>query len=195
MSGCGNGDFLKHLRQANSPLDLYGIDLSGAAGQAHGIHFEQGDFLTHPFDRKFDAIVSLAVIEHLDDVASFVGRVHGLLNPHGRAYIMTLNESGVLYRLANLMRLVGASSVFMRLYDPHHLNHFSKGSLACLMTRRGLFRLERTIDHNAPLSAIDVPASNPISRFILMSGVAAVFLLGKLSGGAYLQTLVLEKVE
>ena len=145
--GCGNGAFLRYLEmryleKRSGDSDLQGIDLSGEAGSSPRIEFLQGDFLTYGFEKKFDAVVTLAVIEHVSDVTSFVRRIHELLNRNGIACVMTLNEGGVLYRFANLLRKIGAASVFIRLYDPHHLNHFSKNSLEQLLTRDGLFRLE-----------------------------------------------------
>jgi 2-polyprenyl-3-methyl-5-hydroxy-6-metoxy-1,4-benzoquinol methylase len=192
--GCGNGAFLKYFADISSGLELQGIDLSDAAEQEGNIKFLKGDFLTYQFHDKFDAIVTLAVIEHLTDVCSFVHRLHKLLNKDGVAYVMTLNESGVLYRLANFLRELGFPSVFVRLYDAHHLNHFSKESLELLLTRDGLFRVLKVVDHNAPLAAIDVPAKNFIIRAVMKVGVAAVFFVGKITKKAYLQTLVISKV-
>ena len=193
--GCGNGAFLKYIANVSDGLDLQGIDLSNEAGSIPGIEFLQGDFLTYCFQKKFDAVVTLAVIEHLSDVTSFVRRIHELLNKDGIACVMTLNESGVLYRFANFLRKIGVSSVFIRLYDPHHINHFSKVSLERLLTRDGLFKLKKIIDHNTPLAAIDVPASNSVMKWVMKLGVAAVFFVGKITKKAYLQTIVVTKVD
>ncbi len=87
--GCGNGAFLKFVAAEDPNLDLDGIDLSGTT-MSDSIAFHQGDFLEYKFEKQFDAIVSLAVIEHLSDVRVYVKRVHQLLNNHGVAYLMTL---------------------------------------------------------------------------------------------------------
>jgi 2-polyprenyl-3-methyl-5-hydroxy-6-metoxy-1,4-benzoquinol methylase len=193
--GCGNGAFLNYLANVSDGLNLQGIDLSNEAVSITGIEFLQDDFLTYGFQKKFDAIVSLAVIEHLSDVTSFPRRIHDLLNKDGIACVMTLNESGLLYRFANLLRKIGVSSVFIRLYDPHHINHFSKDSLERLLTKDGLFKLKKIIDHNTPLAAIDVPASNFVMKWVMKLGVAAIFFVGKITKKAYLQTIVVIKVE
>ena len=73
--GCGNGAFLKHLAKSQKNMVLKGIDLSDAAQPVSGIEFIQADFTTHDFDIKFDVIVTLAVIEHIFDVTSFVKRI------------------------------------------------------------------------------------------------------------------------
>ena len=62
--GCGNGAFLKFVASESPNLNLHGIDLSDTA-KDKAIAFHQGDFLTFDFGARFDAIVSLAVIEHL----------------------------------------------------------------------------------------------------------------------------------
>lgn len=195
-AGCGNGDFLKYLAKNQNCSALYGIDLSPVNETAKGLHnttLMQGDFLTHPFNTKFDAIVSLAVIEHMEDVRAFQKRLHSLLNDNGIAYIMTLNSDSILYRLANVMRQIGLSFVFKRLYDPHHLNHFNKRSLASLLTQDNAFRVVRAVDHNVPLKAIDIPAPKGIVSTILRAGVQVVFIVGKLFRKTYLQTLIVQK--
>ena len=192
--GCGNGDFIKFIAKNLNQLDLHGIDLSDEAKSANGIEFIQGNFLNYEFHKKFDVVVTLAVIEHLDNVSSFVARIHELLNTNGIACVMTFNESGLLYKFANLLRKLGFPSVFVRLYDPHHLNHFSKHSLERLLTKDGLFAVKKVIDHNTPLAAIDVPAANPLMRWLMKIGVSVVFFAGKLTGNAYLQTIVVAKV-
>jgi len=192
--GCGNGALLKYLAEGSGSLSLQGIDLSDAASSIAGIEFRQGDFLTCDFQKRFDAVITLAVIEHLYDVASFVRRIHELLNKDGIACIMTLNESGVLYEFASLLRKIGVLSVFIRLYDPHHINHFSRESLVKLLTRDGLFRVRRIIDHNTPLAAIDIPVSGSAMKLLMKLGVAVVFFLGKITNKSYLQTIVVTKV-
>ena len=193
--GCGNGAFLHHIQDSIGLRDLYGIDLSSAASDSTSIKFIQANFLTYKFHRQFDAIVTLAVIEHLDDVTSFVARIHELLNVYGTAYVMALNEGGLLYQLANILRQCGLPSVFIRLYDPHHVNHFSKSSLLKLLSDSGQFQLEKIIDHNAPLAAIDIPSRSTLTRVVMKMGVAAVFFFGKAFKRAYLQTVIVSRVK
>jgi 2-polyprenyl-3-methyl-5-hydroxy-6-metoxy-1,4-benzoquinol methylase len=192
--GCGNGAFLKYLRTVSAGLDLQGIDLSNEARSVSAIEFLQGDFLNYDFQKKFDAIVTLAVIEHVSDVSLFVRRIHELLNKNGIACVMTLNESGLLYRFSNFLRKIGIPSVFIRLYDPHHINHFSKESLERLLIKDGLFKVTKTIDHNTLLVSIDVPASNSFVKWVMKLGVVAIFLIGKMTKKSYLQTVVVVKV-
>lgn len=191
--GCGNGAFLKYMAEAGDGLELQGIDLSEIAKDKY-IVFNHGDFLTFNFKDRFDAIVSLAVIEHLADVSAFVRRIHELLNADGLACVMTINEDGILYRLANLLRRMGVISPFVRLYDTHHLNHFSQESLIRLLTKDGLFKVSRIINHNTLLAAIDIPGKNPIVRWLMKAGVFAIFLAGRVTQKTYLQTIAVTRV-
>lgn len=190
--GCGNGAFLKYMRAEGAAVTLKGIDLSDAV-KDENISVVSGDFLQHDFKEQFDVIVCLAVIEHLVDVRSFVRRQHELLAENGMAFIMTLNEDGILYRTARLLRRVGITSPFLRLYDPHHINHFSQASLIDLLTRDGLFEVVRVMNHDTVLSAIDIPARNALVRLWMKVGVAGIFMLGRLTGKTYLQTVVVGK--
>ncbi len=195
-AGCGNGDFLKYLAANNNSFSLYGIDLAPIdeiTKKSHNITFLQGDFLTHTFSTKFDAIISLAVIEHLEDVRAFQKRIHTLLRDDGIAYIMTINRDGFLYSLANIMRKIGFSFIFKRLYDPHHLNHFNKNSLESLLTQDNNFTVLKVINHNVPLKAIDVPMHKGIISTVMRVGVKAIFIVGKIFRKTYLQTVIVKK--
>jgi len=107
-----------------------------------------------------------------------------------------LVSSALLYAVVgyNFLRKIGVPSVFIRLYDPHHVNHFSKESLQRLFTKDGMFRLEKVIDHNTPLAAIDIPSTNSVMKWVMKFGVAAVFFVGQITKKSYLQTIVISKL-
>jgi 2-polyprenyl-3-methyl-5-hydroxy-6-metoxy-1,4-benzoquinol methylase len=136
---------------------------------------------------QFDAIVSLAVIEHIADVTGFVKRLRSAVRPGGEVVTMTVNESSLLYRLARASRPI-APIAFNRLYSAHHLQHFTRRSLAALLQSHGL-RLECAWTHNMPLAAIDIPAQG-VAGGILRAGMGGVCAVGAITGSAYLQTVV-----
>lgn len=189
--GCGKGDFLRYLCAARRSVRLVGVDLSPNRDEP-GIAYIEGDILNFDTDTKFDAVVSLAVIEHVPDVRSFVKSIADKCTPNGRVIVMTLNETGMLYRCARLGRLLGIQKPFDRLYSVHHLHHFTPLSLQRVLTGAGL-TVETTHFHNAPMKSIDVPAGNAIQRFIFRLSVAVIFLLGTFTGSTYLQTCVARK--
>jgi SAM-dependent methyltransferase len=189
--GCGPGNFLRHLRRVRSDLELTGIDLAPNR-ETPGIRFYQGDFQTFPLDGPYDAVVSLAVIEHVADVRRFVERLHALTRTGGTATVMTLNESSLLYVLARAGKRLGVGLAFDRLYSRHHLHHFTRSSLRRLIESHG-FRVEADMTHNAPLAAIDIPVSSRLADVVLRSGMFAVCQAGAAIGRAYLQTVTCRK--
>jgi len=189
--GCGRGDFLRYLRSIRPDLILAGVDLSENQA-AEGINFYRGDFLATNFGRKFDAVVSLAVIEHISNIQAFAHRIRDLTAPGGNVVVMTLNESSILYALAKAGKNVGVPLAFNRLYSRHHLHHFTRRSLRILLERSGLHvKLEFT--HNAPLTAIDIPVKAQALDTILRAAMWSVCKAGDWTGTAYLQTIICDK--
>ena len=186
--GCGRGDFLRHLRRVRPDLHLTGIDFYPNP-DADGIRFVRGNFLTTAFDGRFDAVVSLQVIEHVADVKAFVDRLRNLATPNAIVAVSTVNESSLLYGLARTGNRLGVPIAFNRLYSRQHLHHFTRKSLKTLLQRAGL-RIESDIVHNAPLAAIDIPVSGQLADAVLRSGMWVVCKAGDVTRRAYLQTVI-----
>jgi 2-polyprenyl-3-methyl-5-hydroxy-6-metoxy-1,4-benzoquinol methylase len=186
--GCGKGDLLTYLRDRNPRYTLTGIDLS-ANPPIRGVTMLQGDIRTYSFAQSYDAIVSLAAIEHLDDIHGFVRRLREMCSKDGFVIIMTLNDRSVLYAIARCLASFGWKDPVTRLYDKHHINHFNVESLHRLLTDDGL-KVERTLMHNAPLAAMDFPASSKAADMIQRLGVWGAFTIGTAIGATYLQTVV-----
>lgn len=183
--GAGRGDLLRYLRQRNAGLSLTGLDIAYQPS-IEGVEFVQADIAAFDAgDRRWDVAVSLAVIEHLPDVRGFAATLGRLVVPGGLAIVMTLDDRSVLYGTARLLKKLGYRVAFERLYDRHHLNHFNPTSLRVLMERNG-FKPLTLHRHNLPLAAVDMPRESPILR----AGVWGTFVLGRLTGRTFLQTLV-----
>jgi len=191
--GCGNGAFLKYLQMYDQELSLTGIDL--APNQpVEGITFIQGDALASDFDRQYDFVVSLAVIEHVIDIQMFIRRLYSLCAPGGFVIVMTLNDRSILYGVARLLHNLGYKTPCERLYSKHHLNHFNTSSLRRLVQMNNL-SVVKTLLHNVPLAAVDFTASSRLARSILLTGVWGTFILGRLTGRTYLQTVICRKAD
>ena len=190
--GCGRGDFLRYLLQHRQSAKLCGIDYT-ENGQVDGIHFLQGDILKVDLQKQFDAVVSLAVIEHLPDVPAFLQRVHHLLNPGGLFIVMTLNDESLLYLMSRLGNRLAVPLAFNRIYSSHHLHHFTRKSFRTAVRRAG-FEIESHFAHATPLQAIDLPVSNRFLDAVLRCGVWTLFRLGDLTGRNYLQTIIARAV-
>lgn len=189
--GCGRGQFLDYLRSKRPDIRLVGVDLSENHPR-DGIEFHRGDALDLELG-TFDAVVSLATIEHVPDIAGFARRVHDLSNPGGVAFVMTLDDGSLLYRASRLAKLVGMPVGFNRLYSAHHLHHFTNKSLVSLLARAGL-QVQRSLHHSVPLKALDLPVS-PLFRPLFLAGVKTVFSVGDLVGLSYLQTIMVQRGE
>ena len=191
--GAGRGDFLKYLRAKDSRLSLTGVDLSPIA-PAEGITFLRGDALEMMLARRFDAVVSLAVIEHVLDAHKFARGLSELCEPGGIVIVMTLNDRSLLYAAARLMRGLGFDGPFNRLYEKHHINHFNVSSLRRLLEANQL-RQKETHYHNIPMAAVDMPAASALTTVVFRAGVWGTFMLGSLLKRTYLQTVVCRRAE
>lgn len=188
--GCGKGDFLKYLRKINPDIELYGIDLID--NQHAGINFIKGDILDDLVEDKFDVIVSLAVIEHIDNPNLFIEKIKKLLLPQGVMFINTLNNNSLLYKIARFLDKIGVHSAYNRLYSYHHLDHYTNRSLRILMELNG-FEVIKQRNHNYPLSAVDVPEGCFIKKRIHLFAVGVIFYMSSLFGNGMLQTVVCRK--
>lgn len=175
--GCGTGDLLYYLSSKGWD-DCTGIDFT--VSKHDTIDFVQGDIFSYQFDRTFDLVISLATIEHVENVHRFVEILTSLTRPGGIVCLMTVDEMSWVYQLARLMHKLGVNHGIQRLYDPHHMNHFSQKSLRLLLQQHAL-RIDQQITINSPLAAIDLPktALNFFIRPFLMGLMLATNVLGR----------------
>lgn len=188
--GCGIGDLLKYL-QKTGYIDLTGIDL--VQNDHPGICFFSGDLLEYTSDRKYDVVISTGTIEHIPNALAYVEKITQLTKNGGMIIIMTLNEQSLIYRLARILRRLGLSFAVNRLYEEHHVNHFTRQSLRTLFSgelaqKSGPIRLERILSHNFPIKSIDTPPG--IFRPIIFLAIIAIFAISKLTKSEMLQTQI-----
>jgi SAM-dependent methyltransferase len=186
--GSGRGELLTYLRERKPRLVLTGLDAS-LQPEIPGVEVIRADINSVDLgDRQWDVAVTMATIEHLADVRTFAARLRSVLAPGGLAIVATNNERSITYDVARALRRMGYDVPFERLYDRHHLNHFNPRSLQTLMEGSGLrpLRLHR---HNIPLAAVDMPTESAVLRL----GVWGTFVVGRLTGRTFFQTLVLER--
>jgi SAM-dependent methyltransferase len=86
--GCGSGNFLRCMKQAG--FSAFGIEPSGSGSQygreSHGIDIFHGmieDYAKQNFDRQFDAITLLNVLEHVTQPAQTLLQLREALAPEG----------------------------------------------------------------------------------------------------------------
>jgi SAM-dependent methyltransferase len=186
--GSGRGELLGYLRERNPSLTLTGVDAS-LQPELPGVEVIRADINSADLaDRYWDVVVTLATIEHVGDVQRFAARLRSLVVPGGVVVVTTNNERSTTYDVARIFRRMGYVVPFERLYERHHLNHFNVRSLRTLMQRTGL-RPVSLHRHNIPLAAVDMPKE---STFLKL-GVGGTFVVGRLTGRTFFQTLVLER--
>jgi SAM-dependent methyltransferase len=190
--GCGNGNFLRYLAAQSKHLSLTGIDMAPNSPM-EGITYLQGDFLREKLERKFDVIVSLAVIEHIPDVSAFVERMSSICEPGGLVITMTVDDRSLVYGAARTLQRAGYSVPLRRLYSKHHLNHFTSGSLKRLLENQGLSTVQ-VIRHNSPIAAVDIPPTSSLAMAVLRAGVWVGFQFGRLTQRTMLQTVVSKRL-
>lgn len=138
--GCGNGFMANQLagvgfKVVGTDPSASGIDVARTAYP--NIQFEQADAYDLLADRfgKFDLVISIEVIEHCADPASFCRTARSLIKPGGM-FILTTPYHGYVKNLA--------LSVFNR-WDTHmnpawvggHVKLFSCKSLTDMLKREG----------------------------------------------------------
>lgn len=151
--GCGVGYLLPHLC-AYAP-EVYGADPSGESVKStnerlRGTPSFKGAFLTDdPRFRsmKFDAILCVEVVEHLDDgsLDAVLADTRGLLGPGGVAIFTTPNNED----LSKSMILCPATGEVFHRWQ--HLRTWNRDSLA-LAVRAGGFEIVDIVETNMALS-------------------------------------------
>jgi 2-polyprenyl-6-hydroxyphenyl methylase/3-demethylubiquinone-9 3-methyltransferase len=154
--GCGNGSFSARL--ASHGFEVTGVDFSAsgiarARGNFPSLHFEQHD-LQQPLDagysRRFDAVVSTEVIEHLLLPRMVMHNAQRALRPGGHLIVTTPFHGyakNLLLALTN-----GFDGHWHPLRDYGHIKFFSRATLTQLFIESGFSDLRfSTAGRFAPL--------------------------------------------
>ena len=112
--GCGGGLLSEPMKRLGA--DVVGIDASDKNINVAKIHAEKNNlnikyFCTSPenfeTDKKFDVILNMEIIEHVDDVDLFLSSCSRLLKKGGIMFVATLNKTLKSY----LFAIIGAEYV------------------------------------------------------------------------------------
>ncbi len=169
--GCGTGNLLKFFKQ-NGFNNLTGIDLVDNSDDV--INFIKSDILNYANNNKYDVIISTMNIEHILNLDGYVKKIKDFMKDDTLVIINTIDESSLIYLISKILYKLNIKFVANRLYEPHHVNHFSSASLKKLFTKFG-FKQLKCISKNYPLKAIDVP--NGKLQFIQKLGVFVIFAI------------------
>ena len=143
--GCGYGFTARTLAKERTDLEVYGIDrdkkrIFEAKRYKEGVNFQVADAQKIPFkDKYFSAVMSLEVLEHVDDPRKVLNEINRVLKPGGIFFLTTPLEGepsnfyGFFYKHFN--------------YDPHkslygHIQKFSLTNLKQMIRKSGFKVLE-----------------------------------------------------
>jgi 2-polyprenyl-3-methyl-5-hydroxy-6-metoxy-1,4-benzoquinol methylase len=185
--GSGRGDLLEFMRKTEPKAELWGID--GAPCSSPDFKFIQGDFMKEKIKDRFDAVVSLACIEHVEDPSIFVKKIHDLVKPNGLVVIMTINSGGMMYGLARILNKIGLHSGYNRLFSDHHIHHFTNQSLRLVLEKNN-FRIVSQKNHNYSLASVDYPPAGQITLLLYKALTAIIFFLSTIFNNGISQTVV-----
>ena len=93
--GCGTGELAHHIdsrRYVGVDWDAESIGIARKSFPTHRF-LTLAEFNSLPNERNFDAIVGLAVIEHVDDPQQWLDWLRTLLKPDGRIVLTTPHPS------------------------------------------------------------------------------------------------------
>ena len=126
--GCGGGLLSEPISRLGA--DITGIDASEKNIKAAKIHAKQSKLKINYFcnspenfktDKKFDVILNMEIVEHVEDVDFFIRKSSELLKKNGLMFVATLNRTLKSYIFA----IVGAEYVLRWLpIGTHEWNKF-----------------------------------------------------------------------
>ena len=128
--GSGRGVFFNYL---DLDIDYTGLELSSAAvklarkDSINVLNSKIEDFAKNS-DKKFDFVISFQVLEHIDNIKSFMDSAIKLMNNHGKIILAVPNNQSFIQKTPNhILNL-----------PPHHILHWSKESLEFLASKFNL---------------------------------------------------------
>lgn len=185
--GCGKGQFLDFASNYfGSSFCLEGVDLCELPSDFRNIHFTRSSLDEYVPQALFDVVVSTLVIEHVPSPDDYFAKLLAFTKPGGIIIIVTNDVQTPLYGASFILRRLGFTKPFDRLFDPHHLNHFSRKALRRAATNVGL-QTTYSSGHSMPLRSLDIPSDSAVQAILFPVAVKALFELGRLVRHPFLQ--------
>jgi 2-polyprenyl-3-methyl-5-hydroxy-6-metoxy-1,4-benzoquinol methylase len=182
--GGGNGQQLDSLRgidprvRFTQLVDLDPAATESAARKGHAVFC--GPLEQFATDCRFDLVLLLNLIEHVEDPAAVLTRIRGLLNPQGVILVKTPNHDSLDARLFRKRNWGGY-------HCPRHWVLFDRQGFVSLAARQGLAVKEFAYTQGAPFwtvsvlpllsraGLISITPQRPVMRHSLYALLAALF--------------------
>lgn len=188
--GCGRCALLQYFANFLPEAEFVGLDTSVGSVRPTNPRIALVDSVFKPsaVPGDFDVVISTAVIEHIADARGFLLDQLSLLKNTDSSVlvVVTMDSNSPVYVLARLLRRLGFSLAYNRLYSPHHVNHFSRESLLSLCHSLNLVQI-KSDGINMELSALDLPDSRIFPRRMLEIITALIFSFGAFIRRPFLQ--------
>lgn len=143
--GCGDGFHLGLIKEFGLPTwQVEGIDTSERAvtqARKNGLNVHCGTVESVAFEpASFNAVILIMTVEHVNDPAGLLNRIHELLKPGGRVLIVTDNADSIDAKLFQ-------KSFWGGYHFPRHTFLFNRRSLTLLanQTRFEVYRLQTIV--------------------------------------------------
>jgi len=166
---CGDGMLTQVLSNQPRVQSICGVDLSAdvvkvaeARKYNCSVEFQASAFEEYQTERKFDAIIAVNVLEHVDDHILFLRKAKERLKPDGRLFIYVPNADSLHVLLAVEMGVI-PDKHFLNKWQKefvHHTIHYDLGLLEDHIRKAGL-----NIKDSG--SIIFKPFSNPQLDYLL----------------------------
>lgn len=151
--GCGNGLFYPLLKTLYPDARIFGADISAVALKQLQLNYAEfegntciiSDNTTTFADGFFDMVVSIEVMEHVDNLQAYSAEVFRLLKPGGN-FIWTTpcaNRYSIEYIYSYAMKLVEITAEGYRRWtweDPAHLRRLTSSEAEAVLVRAGFNR-------------------------------------------------------
>ncbi|HEY6119624.1 MAG TPA: class I SAM-dependent methyltransferase [Pyrinomonadaceae bacterium] len=149
--GCASGALLQSLRK-HHPREVIGLDSAAypvsVGVSKYGLDLRCETLESASFtDKYFDLITLIDVVEHLENLSTFLTELRRVLKPNGKVFVSTPNYAS--YSLAR--------NEWACLYrDFEHLQYFSPRSIRGLC-ERGSFQIEKEWTDSQPIRTLEYP--------------------------------------
>ena len=168
--GCGSGSLLAKLRELGYS-ELMGVDIDPPKNLP-GIELRAIDFDSFGSELSgcaFDVIVAVEVVEHVENVGSFIDALVMALKPGGGILFTTPNVHSVEARLRFF--LSNRLKQFDEKGDPTHIAPIFVYSFSALLRRRGLKIVDVSGYPEDGLSPTSRPALRMLSKLMALLGI------------------------
>lgn len=166
--GCGNGAFTEQVRLAG--FHVTGIDHSNSGIEIARRHYPEVQFAQHDLDtclpdsyiRKYDAVISVEVIEHLLLPRKLLTAAGSALQTGG-LFVVTAPFHGYWKNLA-LALTNGFDAHWHPLRDYGHIKFFSRATLTALLRESGFRNLRYSTAGRIPAFAKSMIISGNLAK-------------------------------